>query len=260
MALVHTRGWDPALFDTHPWFDALADVLAPFRAQATFPRLEELDRLLAERRQEAELPALHVSFSPPKTTHRKRRKAAIDPTTLYDVRISELGELPTRADDWHDFFNVLSFAAWPRSKHALHTRQSRLLKARLSPAARRLPGARTREQDALTLLDEGGVIVACTAAAHAVLETCTDDLTQPLEAPLRDGSAKLVPFGHALFEHMVAGLACPLAVPQLVMLSDELPSGLRLRQALDLELSRQLRDDTRFLAPSGLKGLPLDRA
>ncbi len=258
MALVHTRGWDPSLFDA-PWFDALSDVLAPFRSQTAFPQLEALDRLLAERRQEAGLPALHVMFSPPKTTHRKRRKTAVEPTTLYDVRISELGELPTRVDDWHDFFNVLAFAAWPRSKHALHARQSRLLRARLSPTARRLPGARTREQDALTLLDEGGVIVACNAAAHASLAPCTDDLSGPLQTCLRDGSAQLIPFGHALFEHMVAGLACPLAVPQLVLLDEGAKRGLALRQVLDRELSRQLDDETRFLAPSGLKGLSLDR-
>ncbi len=259
MALVHQRGWDAGIFETSPWFAVLADVSCDFLAHDTFPKLEELNALLSQRYAHAGLPSLQAIYSPPKTTHRKKRKAPIEPSSLYDVRIAEHGELPTRTDDWHDFFNVLAFAAWPRSKLALHRRQSRLLRARIAPDARRLPGARTREQDALTLLDEGGVIVACAPEAYARLLPCTDDLHATLVPCLAAGSAQLVPFGHALFEHMVEGLHCPLSIPQLVMLEDGplLDHGCLAR--LDRALSEQLQDPAKFLKPSGLKGLRLDQ-
>lgn len=258
MALVHVRGWDSAAFQENPWFSALADVIAPFATHAAFPGLAELDRLLLERNAEAGLLPLRVVLCPPKLTHRKKRKVAVEVSSLYDVRITEHGELPTRVDDWHDFFNVLAFAAWPRSKQALHARQSRLMQARLTPGSRRLPGARTREQDALTLLDEGGVIVACEPSAFAELSQCTNELTGPLERCLAKGTSALVPFGHALFEHMIEGLPCPLAVPQLVELPAALPEGLALRTALDRALCEQLRSSAHFNAPHGLKGLALE--
>ena len=271
MALVHQRGWDSGIFATSPWFAVLADVSCAFLAHDTFPTLDELNVLLAPRQLAEGLPSLRAVFSPPKTTHRKKRKVAIDPASLYDVRIAQHGELPTRADDWHDFFNVLAFAAWPRSKWALHTRQSRLLRGRIAADARRLPGARTREQDALTLLDEGGVIVACEANAYAALRPCIaardPDFAAVVARSVAKGETQLVPFGHALFEHLAAGLPCPLAIAQLVPISrapteHEITADRSLRaawlDALDRALCEQLSDPAQFLMPSGVKGLVLD--
>ncbi len=258
MALVHRRGWDAGIFTTSPWVALLADVNRAFLAHDTFPGLEELNALLARRHESAGVPTLRAVLSPPKPTHRKKRKTPIEPSSLYDVRIAEHGELPTRADDWHDFFNVLAFAAWPRSKRALHRRQSRLLRARIAPGARRLPGARSREQDALTLLDEGGVIVACDRLAHAQLSSCRDSLEPTLAACLAAGTAQLVPFGHALFEHIVEGLPCPLAIPQLVVLTEGPLRDLDCLSRLDRALAEQLEDEAQFSKPSGVKGLMLD--
>jgi hypothetical protein len=262
MVLVHQRGWDAGIFATSPWFAVLGNVSGAFLAHGSFPTLDALNALLTRAHLAAGLPNLQAVYSPPKTTHRKKRKAPIDPSSLYDVRIAEHRELPTRLADWHDFFNVLAFAAWPRSKHALHTRQSRLLRARLAPDSRRLPGARTREQDALTLLDEGGVIVACDRTAYAHLSphqhARADAFAECLRACIAAGTAQLVPFGHALFEHLAAGLPCPLAIPQRVMLTDGPLRDLNCLTRLDGALATQLEDATQFLMPSGVKGLMLD--
>ena len=78
---------------------------------------------------------------------------------------------------WHDFMNALVWATFPRAKAALHRQQHALYQAWATPGATRLPNARTREQDGLALVDEGGVVILASNAGDLV-----------------------VPFGHALFE------------------------------------------------------------
>ncbi|MEG0186714.1 MAG: DUF3025 domain-containing protein, partial [Stenotrophomonas sp.] len=58
----------------------------------------------------------------------------------------------TRADNWHDLFNALVWARYPRIKYALNTQQCRHIEA--MPARQR-----SRAQAALTQFDETGVIV-----------------------------------------------------------------------------------------------------
>ena len=79
---------------------------------------------------------------------------------------------------WHDFLNALVWATFPRAKLALHRRQHAAIERWIPPGATQLPNARTREQDALALVDEGGVLL------------CED---------------RTFFFGHALFEGLVFG-------------------------------------------------------
>ncbi len=257
MALVHLRGWDASAFAESPWYFPLSDLLARFVGRPSFPGPAELDRLLAESAERAGLTPLRVAHCPPKKKLRRKRRTEIDLDALYDVRIVEHGEVPTRTDDWHDFFNVLAFAAFPRAKRALHARQCAVLRARLSPGQTRLPGVRTREQDALTMLDEGGALVACTASAHEALVAEGQELGQALRDAVDAGAARIVPFGHALFEHLVERLPCPLAVPTLIRVDYPCAPVPRLRDELDRALAGQLEDRARFVAPHRIKGLEL---
>lgn len=259
MALVHLKGWDPALFQSSVWFSVLTPELERFANHPGFPSLDELRTLLTARCEASGVSPLSPVYCPPKTSHRKKRKEPIDLGSLYDVRISEHHELPTRENDWHDFFNVLAFAAFPRAKRALHARQARLLRARIAEGSRKLPGARTREQDALTLLDEGGVLVAADPVAYAALSHCDDDMTDTLITCVREQRARLVPFGHALFEHLIEGLPCPLAIPQLLPVTAQLFGAANFRDELDRALCERVSDAACFVEPTALKGLALDR-
>jgi hypothetical protein len=91
--------------------------------------------------------------------------------------------VPTRPRSWHDFLNALVWGRFPRAKRALHERQHGELVSSVPAGAKHLPGARSREHDALALLDEGGVVLL---AAH--------------------GSRIGVVFGHALYEGLVLGV------------------------------------------------------
>ena len=75
--------------------------------------------------------------------------------THYETRIAESGEIATR-ENWHDFFNAMSWLAFPESKAAISEMHARLLSIRGEGEFRE----RSIARDVLTLFDEGGIIVA----------------------------------------------------------------------------------------------------
>ncbi len=161
-----TRGaWNGRFFEADPRFWPIAPAARRFAEHPDWPAPEELE-------------APGVRFV---TAHKPRRarRGTSDPTTGYDARVLA-GEVPTRPRSWHDFLNALVWVTFPESKRRLPARQAEAIRSAVAPGARGLPNARTREQDALALLDEGGVVV------------------------LRGRDATLtLGFGHALYEALV---------------------------------------------------------
>jgi Protein of unknown function (DUF3025) len=179
------RPFDGHFFEGHALFWPLAPAAARFAEERDWPPVESYGRAFAL--------GATVRFEPAPPPRGRRRAAPIDPRRLYDARIAREGCVPTRPRSWHDFLNALVWATFPLAKRALHQRQLRALVERLPAGACTLPGTRSREQDALALIDEGGVVV------------------------LDDGTARLiVVFGHALYEGLVLGrgpvTACAIAV------------------------------------------------
>lgn len=71
----------------------------------------------------------------------------------YEVKVFETGEVETRPESFHDFFNALVWLAFPGTKariNAMHAAQ-----------IPREGGRRGRLRDLLTIFDEGGAIVQC---------------------------------------------------------------------------------------------------
>lgn len=258
MALLHKLGWDAQFMERSPWFWPLARAAERFETLADWPTLAQLGELYALRAQETGAPLLRFADNVRKQDKRVGGRVVLE--ALYDGRISVRGEVPTRERDWHDFFNVLCFATFPHAKHALHSRQFAALRARVPPDASQLPNARSPEQDALTLFDEGGAVVVATRDAARLLEqdNCSQ---QSIEALQQQGVARVVPFGHALFEHLVEGLRCPGGCTHLSVV-DALPSDdAALLQTVDLRLAEALRDPKHFVSPracSHLRHLRLD--
>jgi hypothetical protein len=137
-------------------FPKLSSVFAPLlsaspglAALGRFPTVEELN---AEARRldlkTGDGRALVFVDAPPRGRRRRRK----DPSALpYERRVAERGEVETRASSWHDFFNGLTWTAFPELKAALNRRQ-------IEAAAEGV--VRTREQDRLAIFDEGGVLRA----------------------------------------------------------------------------------------------------
>ena len=140
--------WDPGFLDRSPMFEPLRLHGAALR-MARWPLLDDLQYALAARQ-----PTLtsrsgnRISFVP-----QGRRRRIFE--EKYEPRIYLKGEVQLRERNWHDVLNALVWLTFPRAKAALNERQYEAL---LEQQAKR-ESNRGPVQDALTLFDEGGVIV-----------------------------------------------------------------------------------------------------
>ncbi len=120
---------------SHPIYDAVRPWLEAERTLAALNRAATVREL----RTESGKP---VRFVPP-----GGRRGA------YELRAHETGEIETRPDNLHDWFNALSWLAFPRTKARINA-----MHAAEMP---REGGRRSRLRDLLTIFDEGGAIVVC---------------------------------------------------------------------------------------------------
>lgn len=269
MALVHRVGWEPQFVTRSRWFWPLSRAARGFEQLSDWPTTTDFDQLYAELSAGKDVRPLRFGNNVRKQDKRVDGRVNLD--ALYDARITKHGEVPSRTRDWHDLFNALCFATFPRAKLALHARQYAILEQRVGHDATQLPGARTREQDALTLFDEGGVVIAADPIAYAELNAMAPEQRQAQmtewvaravdhELPTRGflgGQAAIVPFGHALFEHLIEGLRCPGGCTQLLELTEVVPERASLLDAVDRAVAESLRDASRFMSPKQCGGMPL---
>lgn len=249
MVLRHRVGWDPQFRLRSAWFWPLSAAASRFESFRDWPSREDLAWAYVALTSHCDAEPLRFAENVRKQD-RYAEGGGVVPERLYDGRITCSGEVPTRERDWHDFFNALCFMTFPRAKRALHRRQFGILKQRLEPGATRLPGARTPEQDALTLFDEGGAVIAAESDAYAPLRTAGDaERGAVLRHFLERDQARVIPFGHALFEHLVEGLKCPGGLTRIVQVAQAQGQDQQLLAAVDREVTTLLENPTTFREP-----------
>jgi len=131
-----------------------------------------------------------VRFVPPRGNGDGERR-------YYELRIAETGEVETRPANWHDLFNALSWIAFPRAKAAINAQHAAILEERGEAEALR----RGPERDALTVFDEGGVVV-CSSSPEAfrrIVDFEWKELFWRRRAELQ-ATTRFLAFGHALHE------------------------------------------------------------
>jgi hypothetical protein len=162
-----------------------------------------IERTLASLNREAQTRGLQtenaipVRFVPPATKD-----------AYYEVKVYRSGEVETRPDNVHDFFNALAWLAFPQAKARLNA-----LHAAEIP---REGGRRGRLRDLLTIFDEGGAIVQCDqpdllALLHALK---WKDLFWHQRARLQR-EMRIIVFGHAVLEQALRpwpGITCKAIV------------------------------------------------
>lgn len=176
----------------------------------------------------------------------------------YEPRIYLRGELQTRPESWHDFFNLLTWISFPQAKAALNARQYALLAARAQGAEH--SGQRGPGQDALTQFDESGVVVLSA-------EPMLTDLLRNFQwkrlfwvqrATVVTGLRCFV-FGHGLMERALTpyrgitgkGIALPVTAELLAQ-----PLALQLAE-MDRLLAQYLGDTRQLSHPRDLAPVPL---
>ncbi|MDO9219588.1 MAG: DUF3025 domain-containing protein [Thiobacillus sp.] len=116
----------------------------------------------------------------------------------YETHILHTGQVPTRADTWHDVMNALVWLRFPRFKAALNAAHGEAI-------GRETEATRGRRRDALTMLDESGVWVMSRDPALPVL--LADHAWQALFWDRRhaiETAMNFVVIGHALLEKLLA--------------------------------------------------------
>ncbi|WP_437586578.1 DUF3025 domain-containing protein [Sorangium sp. So ce1000] len=246
--------WEPLFYEKSRLYWPIRPVAEAFAGCAGWPPVEDYDRALGE--------GFPVRFAEQRPRPRRRgRRGAVDPSALYDARIHVEGCVPTRPRNWHDFLNMLVWAAFPRAKAELHARQHRAIAARLRPGAEALPPVRTRELDGLALLDEGGLLLLHDARRSHLLGDGSD--LQRCAGEVRDavhgGEAAVLVFGHALYESLLQRGPMIYAMVQPIPCDDPLPAAPAALVALaDARLGDALRSPDSFTHPERSARLPLD--
>jgi len=165
----------------------------------------------------------------------------------YESRIHERGEIATRADNWHDFFNALVWRRYPQLKAALNRRQ-------VAEIALMGDKQRSRAQCALTHFDEGGVIVVLRDAQ--LLEYWDAHDWTGLFWNARDawgtGLIRAEVFGHALLE--MALVPDKLITGKALVVVD---SDRRAPDAAISALAAAIADGRLLTDPQELRALPI---
>ena len=182
------------------------------------------------------------------------------PEDKYEARVYLQGEVQVRSRNWHDLFNALVWLTFPKSKAALNRRHFLALEQMTSEGKQN----RGPTQDALTLFDEGGVIVACSDSR--LTQLLVDFKWKKLFWINRGAvaaSMKFFLFGHAIYEKAlqpftgVTGRAVIFPVA-----ADFFASALEQQlQTLDEKLADYLNNPQHFnrtadLAPIPILGIP----
>ena len=164
----------------------------------------------------------------------------------YETHILNTGQVPTRADAWHDVLNALVWLRFPRFKAALNAAHGEAI-------ALETDTRRGRRRDALTVLDESGVWVI--SRDPALPELLAGRAWHALfwEARARvEHDMCFVVVGHALLEKAVEPYPS-MTGKCLMLISDPLDPD-----AADALAVKALEavDTPRQLAPLPIQGIP----
>lgn len=144
----------PAALATRRLFEPIGGLLGRF-VLPRLPGVDELNRLLDE-------------TAPGAVSGSGRPIRFVEPASIgstYEETIFATGEVPTRPEEWHDFFNALAWCVWPRAKAACNALHLEALDIRRTAGL----AGRGPCRDALTQFDECGIIVSSTDEAVPVL-------------------------------------------------------------------------------------------
>jgi hypothetical protein len=139
--------WNADFFEQSPLFDAIQNASLPFAELHQWPTLEQFS---------CELGKNNIRSHGDRPVHAVAQGYAPEIfDDYYESRIYLKGELQTRLENWHDFFNAMCWLQFPKTKAALNALHFEYSKKR------QLGTNRSPLENAITLFDEcGAVIVA----------------------------------------------------------------------------------------------------
>ena len=228
-----------------PIFAPLAPALARLPSER-WPALEELSSLAAG-----------VVTSRGKAVRFVPARGPGDGDRLYyELRVAATGEVETRPQNWHDLFNALGWATFPRAKAAINAQHAAILEERGEQESKR----RSPERDALTLFDEGGVAVAASdpGLTALIVDFEWKELFWRRRAQLQ-ASMGFFAFGHALHEQALEPYLGMVAKTVFLPVDASFFTEPAARQVarVDALLAMHFSDRARFRSPKVMAPMPV---
>ena len=172
----------------------------------------------------------------------------------YEPRIFLHGEVQTRLKNWHDFFQVLVWNVWPKTKALLN-------ELHYKAAINRNNKQRSPVENFVTLFDECGIVIL--SRDPALLTLIKNFQWQQLFCKNRDKFEKEIfcfTFGHAMYEKALNPYIGMTAHALLIQVEPDLLANFTHPSSIDGMLVEQLTDqkilEPRVLNPFPLLGVP----
>ena len=138
---------------TSPYFAPYHSTLQSLTSYSHWPGLDEYQQFLDAN----STPVCNAQSQPLKVVPQDNSTTRFE--NRYAARIFLQGEMQTREQNWHDFFQVVTWRAFPLTKKAINARHYRAAEKRFrleGPS-----GSRSSVENLLSLFDECGAIVVC---------------------------------------------------------------------------------------------------
>lgn len=181
--------WQADFQRGHPAFAGLGASAMLFASHETWPTLKDYQKVLA---------------APPTVRNHHGQPLIVMAQSHsglhYEMAIDRTGELHTRSHCWHDFFQILVWRRWPRSKAVLSAIHATATTARLANNL----AARSPTENACTLFDENGALLLTSVPQLA--ELARNFAWRDLFFTRREAwnkQVQCVVFGHALYEKLL---------------------------------------------------------
>lgn len=188
---MRIQNWNPDFMDLSPMFESFLHLKKYFTNRQTWPEPIDLNCLNKHNNQRLITQSgKSICFVPPTAG-----KPCFE--QKYESRIFLTGQVQTRAQNWHDFFNALVWQIFPRAKAALNKLHYQTQLFELSNQVKN----RSVLRDVATLFDESGVIVVSSQKKLITLLRSFEWkqlFWQEREAVL--SSMRFFIFGHGLYE------------------------------------------------------------
>ena len=237
--------WRSDFFNLSPIFGDLQQILNGF-SWPSWPTCQQLNSII---------PIDVVNYQGQRLTLVEQTEQLLSDGLYYEERIYRTGQVPTRYASWHDFFNAMILTLFPLAKKEIN----RLHFEQIQSFGQK---KRSKCRDALTLLDECGVLIPY--CDDKLKQALVDHQWQEAFYHQRQQWGKTIDamvFGHANYEKALApyigftGKALYFKVP-----SDFFEQSLLKKyEILDVMLANnmaQLLADNQHLYPFPMLGVP----
>ena len=187
MARTTIDTWNPEFLEISPIFESIDEVAQPFTQFKQWPTLDQFAIEFKKRNIQS---YNSIQIKPVKQGDTPEKF-----DDLYESRIYLKGELQTRLENWHDFFNAMSWLQFPKTKSTLNNLHFENSKTRVSGTNR------SPLENAIALFDECGAIII--ADDEQILELIRNHQWEKLFIDHKELFGKNIQcyvFGHAMHE------------------------------------------------------------